>query len=70
MFQYAAARTLADQLSCALIIAGHTHGRRFGFVGHLLGAASRYVAHGAVPVGRHRQQLFLVVERLAQRPAG
>jgi hypothetical protein len=41
MFQYAAARTLADQLSCALIIAGHTHGRRFGFVGHLLGAASQ-----------------------------
>jgi len=37
MFQYAAAWTLADQLKCSLIIAGNSHGRRYGILGHWLG---------------------------------
>ena len=36
MFQYATARTLAEQLGTPLIISGHTITRRSGIVGHLL----------------------------------
>ncbi len=36
MFEYAAARTLADKLGCALVVAGHTTGRRYGVLGHFL----------------------------------
>lgn len=41
MFQYAAARTLADRLNCTLVAAAHTVGRRFGLIGHLLGLDDR-----------------------------
>lgn len=34
MFEYAAARTLAETLDCPLVVAGHTTGRRYGVVGH------------------------------------
>jgi hypothetical protein len=37
MFQYATARTLAERLGCALLLAGNTLGRRFGLAGHWLG---------------------------------
>ena len=37
MFQYAAARMLAERLDCPLLIAGSTLEWRFGIVGHLLG---------------------------------
>ena len=36
MFQYAAARTLAERNGCALLLAGNTLGRRFGIAGHWL----------------------------------
>jgi Glycosyl transferase family 11 len=36
MFQYAAARTLAEQIGCALLLAGNTLGRRYGIAGHWL----------------------------------
>src|SRR5947209_4968535 len=36
MFQYAAARTLADRIGCSLVMAGHTLGSRLGIIGHLL----------------------------------
>lgn len=37
MFQYAAARTLADRLGCPLVLASLTRSSRYGVVGHLLG---------------------------------
>lgn len=36
MFEYAAARTLAERLDCPLLVAGHTTGRRYGVIGHFL----------------------------------
>jgi Glycosyl transferase family 11 len=41
MFQYAAARTLAERLGHALVLAGHTVGRPFGVAGHWLGVDKR-----------------------------
>ena len=46
MFQYAAARTLAEGLRCALVVAGHTLGRRFGLAGHWLGLDARQPYEG------------------------
>lgn len=37
MFQYAAARTLAERLGCAVLFAGHTIDWRFGLIGHAIG---------------------------------
>jgi Glycosyl transferase family 11 len=36
MFQYAAARTLAEKLGCLLLVAGNTPTRRFGLLAHML----------------------------------
>ncbi len=41
MFQYAAARTLADKLGCGLLIAGQTVAPRLGVIGHWLGLDAR-----------------------------
>src|SRR5262245_49006196 len=37
MFQYAAARSLADRLGCPLVLASLTRSPRYGVAGHLLG---------------------------------
>jgi hypothetical protein len=46
MFQYAAARTLAERVGCRLVIAGHTLGRPFGLVGHWLRVDERRSYNG------------------------
>src|SRR5947208_1728535 len=41
MFQYAAARTLAERLRQPLVLASYTHGRPFGLAAHWLGMDER-----------------------------
>ena len=61
MFQYASARTLAEQLGCSLLTAGSTLGRRFGFIGHCLGLDERSFAKG-------RQQNGLLHDSFGRGP--
>jgi hypothetical protein len=62
MFQYAAARTLAERIGCATLFAGNTLDWRFGLIGHyigldqagrLKGAQHNGVLHAAFGHGPH-----------------
>lgn len=58
MFQYAAARTLAERLGCSLLMAGHTLGARLGVVGHLLGLDRRQEDKRLLQKGLQRNGLL------------
>ena len=58
MFQYAAARTLADRLGCSLVMAGHTLGPRLGIIGHFLGLDQRREDSKLLQKGMQRNGLL------------
>ena len=61
MFQYAAARTLAERKGSRLFLAGNTLGRRFGILGHWFGLDTAGACMG-------RQQNGLLSEAFAHGP--
>jgi len=58
MFQYATARTLAEQLDTTLIMSGYTFSRRLEIIGHVLGLDKQRVNKDALQLGMQASALL------------